>query len=179
MSGNAIDADAGINGRIMIWEYHGQDNQLWLWDDDSIRSKKIPNKVLQVERARSDSGYANANLRKLVLGIYGQRWTSPRDQDIIEGVRNPLNKDYHPTLCTENFNTANDTKVIACPLQGQCNDKWTLSVSRVYFLIINRRSGEVISPNTASSFQMEYYEMSKKQLYLHPRTKVLKISSNN
>ena len=187
-SGNVLDADTCNYGRVILWEYHGQDNQLWGWDDDSIRSKKFPNKVLQVERARSDIGYANAILRKLVFGNYGQKGTARRNQDIIEGVRNPLSKDYHPTLYAENFSTENDTKVIACPLQGQCNDKWTFSASRAYFFIINKRTGKVISANTASSVQMEHYEMSKKQLQFwdadtirskRSANKVLTISSNN
>ena len=187
-NGNVLDADTCNNGRVILWQCYGQDNKLWGWDDDSIRSKEFPNKVLQVERARSYIGYANAILRKLLFGNYGQKWTAPRDQDIIEGVRNPLSQDYNPTLCAENFSTANDTKVATCPLQGKCNNKWTFIASRAYFFIFDKRAVKVISANTTSSVQMEHYEMSNKQLWFWDAdtiqskryaNKVMTMSSNN
>ena len=164
-SGNVLDAHAADNGQVILWEYHGGDNQLWFWDDDNIRSKKFPDKVLEVDRGQGGFDYGNANLRTFVYGNYLQKWTAPDNQDIIEGVRRPRRRDSPPTICAENFSTANGTQIIGCPVHGQRNDKWTFSASRVYFFIINKISGKVISANTASSVQMEHYDMSKKQLW--------------
>ena len=164
-SGNVLDAHAADNGQVIMWEYHGGDNQLWFWDDDNIRSKKFPDKVLQVDRGEGGFDYGSANLATFVAGNYLQKWTAPEDQDLIEGVRRPRRRDIPPILCAETFSTTNGTRVIGCQVNGQRNDKWTFSASRVYFFIINKQSGKVIVTNSESSVQMETYDMSKKQLW--------------
>ena len=35
-------------GEVVIWDYNGQDNQLWYWDGpnrDVLRNKQFPNRV--------------------------------------------------------------------------------------------------------------------------------------
>jgi len=48
-SGKVLDASMSNVGEVVIWDYNGQDNQLWYWDGpnrDVLRNKQFPDRVL-------------------------------------------------------------------------------------------------------------------------------------
>ena len=47
MSGKVLDGRLGMG--VMIWENCGFDTQLWFWDGESIRNKKHPSHVLDLD----------------------------------------------------------------------------------------------------------------------------------
>ena len=47
-TGTVLNVDSENNGIVNLWSYHGEDNQLFFWDDYVIRSKQFPDKVLQL-----------------------------------------------------------------------------------------------------------------------------------
>ena len=153
-SGTALTADDKNNGRIMMWEYHGEDNQLWFWDDENIRSKKFPDKVLQAGNCQGAQAtlaiYANNN--KL------QRWTADSQDDTIKTL-SPIHN-YFPKLCVDNFSTDNNTKVIRCRNNRYPNDKWTFSSSRMYFFIIHKTNGKVITASSETLVNLGNYDLS-------------------
>ena len=66
--------DAPSSNSVLMWDYHGQDHQLWFWDDECIRSKKYPEKVLDLYM----SDYVIDGWGKVYLGSYNagenQKW---------------------------------------------------------------------------------------------------------
>ena len=153
-SGTVLTADDKNNGRIMMWEYHGEDNQLWFWDDENIRSKKFPDKVLQ---AGSCQG-AQVKLAVYVNNNKLQSWTADSQDDTIK-MLSPIHN-YFPKLCVENFSTNNNTKVIRCRNNRYPNDKWTFSSSRMYFFIIHKTNGKVITASSQTSVSLGNYDLS-------------------
>eukprot|EP00092_Neocalanus_flemingeri_P024410 GFUD01026466.1.p1 GENE.GFUD01026466.1~~GFUD01026466.1.p1 ORF type:complete len:861 (-),score=144.54 GFUD01026466.1:72-2480(-) len=48
---NSKALDAPNSNSIHMWSYHGKDHQLWFWDGDFIRSKKYPEKCIDLHKA--------------------------------------------------------------------------------------------------------------------------------
>ena len=37
-SRKALDASGTNIGKVVLWDYHGGDNQLWYWEEDVLRN---------------------------------------------------------------------------------------------------------------------------------------------
>ena len=162
-SGTALTADDKNNGRIMMWEYHGEDNQLWFWDDENIRSKKFPDKVLQAGNCQG----AQATLAKYANNNKLQSWAADSQDDTIKVISSIQN--YFPKLCVDNFSTDNNTKVIRCRNNRYPNDKWTFSSSRMYFFIIHKTNGKVITASSQTSVSLGSYDLSDEKQWFWDR----------
>ena len=53
-TGTVLNVNSENNGIVNLWSYHGEDNQLFFWDDYVIRSKQFPDKVLQLGSAAGE-----------------------------------------------------------------------------------------------------------------------------
>ena len=52
-SGKALTASLTNVGVIVMWTYHGNDNQLWFWDGAHVlRNKMFPKKVMLLNASR-------------------------------------------------------------------------------------------------------------------------------
>ena len=52
-SGKALTASLTNVGEIVMWTYHGNDNQLWFWDGAHVlRNKMFPKKVMLLNASR-------------------------------------------------------------------------------------------------------------------------------
>ena len=162
-SGTALTADDKNNVRIMMWEYHGEDNQLWFWDDENIRSKKFPDKVLQAGNCQG----AQATLAKYANNNKLQSWAADSQDDTIKVISSIQN--YFPKLCVDNFSTDNNTKVIRCRNNRYPNDKWTFSSSRMYFFIIHKTNGKVITASSQTSVSLGSYDLSDEKQWFWDR----------
>ena len=65
---------------VDLWEFNGQDCQLWFWDSEMLRNKKFPNKVLNFQW----SDYQKNSWGKVYLhnenGEMNQRWSLRGDE---------------------------------------------------------------------------------------------------
>lgn len=158
-SGKVLDAslDESSTGKVRLWSYHGKDNQLWFWDDDNIRCKQFPEKVLDLHMAN----YEANNWGKVSLHPYNtsnnQRWKAEGDQ-IISSYKNLR-------LDVKQSSTSNGALVGGYRNQGGVNQRWTLSSSRQYFFILNKESGKVMDAVSPASIELWHYTNSDQQLW--------------
>ena len=158
-SGKVLDAslDESSTGKVRLWSYHGKDNQLWFWDDDNIRCKQFPEKVLDLHMAN----YEANNWGKVSLHPYNtsnnQRWKAEDDQ-IISSYKNLR-------LDVKQSSTSNGALVGGYRNQGEVNQRWTFSFSRQYFFILNKGSGKVMDAVSPASIELWHYTNSDQQLW--------------
>ena len=151
-SGTVLDAAFDPEGVVHLWDYHGKDNQLWFWDDEHIRSKHYPDKVLQV----------NGPLERVSLGTYvfgdeKQLWTVD-DNGIMKTVAGT-------SICASDFINRNGIVIEVCENNQYQNAKWSFSSARLYFFILQKSSGNVISAKTDTTLHLQKYDMNSKQLW--------------
>ena len=158
-SGKVLDAslDESSTGKVILWSYHGKDNQLWFWDDDNIRCKQFPEKVLDLHMAN----YEANNWGKVYLHPYNtgnnQRWKAEDDQ-IISSYKNLR-------LDVKQSSTSDGALVGGYRNHGGVNQRWTFSSSRPYFFILNKESGKVMDAGSPPSIKLWHYTNSDQQLW--------------
>ena len=158
-SGKVLDAslDESSTGKVILWSYHGKDNQLWFWDDDNIRCKQFPEKVLDLHMAN----YEANNWGKVYLHPYNtgnnQRWKAEGDQ-IISSYKNVR-------LDVKQSSTSDGALVGGYRNHGGVNQRWTFSSSRPYFFILNKESGKVMDAVSPASIKLWHYTNSDQQLW--------------
>ena len=158
-SGKVLDAslDESSTGKVILWSYHGKDNQLWFWDDDNIRCKQFPEKVLNLHMAN----YEANNWGKVYLHPYNtgnnQRWKAEDDQ-IISSYKNLR-------LDVKQSSTSDGALVGGYRNHGGVNQRWTFSSSRPYFFILNKESGKVMDAGSPPSIKLWHYTNSDQQLW--------------
>ena len=158
-SGKVLDAslDESSTGKVILWSYHGKDNQLWFWDDDNIRCKQFPEKVLDLHMAN----YEANNWGKVFLHPYNtgnnQRWKAEGDQ-IISSYKNLR-------LDVKQSSTSDGELVGGYRNHGGVNQRWTFSSSRPYFFILNKESGKVMDAVSPASIKLWHYTNSDQQLW--------------
>lgn len=158
-SGKVLDAslDESSTGKVILWSYHGKDNQLWFWDDDNIRCKQFPEKVLNLHMAN----YEANNWGKVYLHPYNtgnnQRWKAEDDQ-IISSYKNLR-------LDVKQSSTSDGALVGGYRNHGGVNQRWTFSASRPYFFILNKESGKVMDAGSPPSIKLWHYTNSDQQLW--------------
>ena len=106
-----------------MWDYHGGDNQLWYWDPNevAIRSKKYPNKVIDLHMADFNRhGWGKIYLHEWNEGS-NQKWRLEGDR-LISHFKN-LHLDIY------GGKRENGTGVGGYPNKAQNghNQKWMLS----------------------------------------------------
>ena len=91
---------------VINYPYHGQDNQRWFWDENNIRSKKYPSRVLVIKEGSDD------RLGVYIAGYDGttrQNWKY-LEQNFVSGFESRK-------LSVKNYVLGNsNTKVMACSL---------------------------------------------------------------
>ena len=158
-SGNVLTTHNDGTGRIVLSEYHGEDNQLWFWDDNNLRSKKFPSKVLQIENMKTgEVTISNFNPNK-----YNQLWEASTEGDTINLISSSQSS--LATLCEDSFSRKKDGNVIICQNEDGKNDRWSFALSRVYFFILHKSTGKVITVTSQSSITLENYDMKTEQLW--------------
>ena len=158
-SGKVLDAslDESSTGKVILWSYHGKDNQLWFWDDDNIRCKQFPEKVLDLHMANYEANnWGNVYLHPYNTGN-NQRWKAEDDQ-IISSYKNLR-------LDVKQSSTSDRALVGGYRNHGGVNQRWTLSSSRPYFFILNKESGKVMDAASPASIELWHYTNSDQQLW--------------
>ena len=158
-SGKVLDAslDESSTGKVILWSYHGKDNQLWFWDDDNIRCKQFPEKVLDLHMANYEANnWGNVYLHPYNTGN-NQRWKAEDDQ-IISSYKNLR-------LDVKQSSTSDGALVGGYRNHGGVNQRWTLSSSRPYFFILNKESGKVMDAASPASIELWHYTNSDQQLW--------------
>ena len=158
-SGKVLDAslDESSTGKVILWSYHGKDNQLWFWDDDNIRCKQFPEKVLDLHMANYEANnWGNVYLHPYNTGN-NQRWKAEDDQ-IISSYKNL-------SLDVKQSSTSDGALVGGYRNHGGVNQRWTLSSSRPYFFILNKESGKVMDAVSPASIKLWHYTNSDQQLW--------------
>ena len=146
-------------GWVVLLEYYGEDNQLWFWDDNDLRSKKFPSKVLQIENMKNgEVTLSNFNPNKP-----NQMWEASTEGDTISLISS--SQSTLGTLCGDNFSRKKDGNVILCRNKDGKNDRWSFAVSRVYFFILHKSTGKVITVTSQSSITLKSYDMKTEQLW--------------
>ena len=150
-TGNVLTANS--NDRVLLSEYNGEDEQFWFWDDEHIRPKKYTNKVLQ-----NSNGISLGNLGSNLA----QKWNAKDDDTIISseprfGVR----------FCTNHLSTSNGASISSCASADQqypyIRDKWSFDSARMYFFILHKNSGKVITANSATTVKAQTYFLGTNQ----------------
>ena len=158
-SGNVLTIQNDSTGRIVLSEYHGEDNQLWFWDDSNLRSKKFPSKVLQIDNMKSgEVTLSNFNPDKP-----NQLWEASTERDTINLISSSQSS--LATLCEDNSSRKRDGNAILCQNEDGKNDRWSFALSRVYFFILHKSTGKVITVTSQSSIALENYDMKTEQLW--------------
>ncbi|CAH3175903.1 unnamed protein product, partial [Porites lobata] len=158
-SGKVLDAslDESSTGKVILWSYTGKDNQLWFWDDDNIRCKQFPEKVLDLHMANYEANnWGNVYLHPYNTGN-NQRWKAEDDQ-IISSYKNLR-------LDVKQSSTSDRALVGGYRNHGGVNQRWTLSSSRPYFFILNKESGKVMDAASPASIELWHYTNSDQQLW--------------
>ena len=157
-SGKVLDASPNRPGRVHMWSYHGKDNQLWFWDDDCIRSKIYPSKVLDLHI----KDYSRDKWGKVYLHPYNggdnQRWEM--DGNIIISKYKRLHLDVKYSDMTDGALVGGYTHT------GNPNQWWMVGTLRTFFFILNKNSGKVIDAHTTKKEIVQWhYHYGKNQLW--------------
>lgn len=115
-SGNVLTTHNDGTGRIALSEYHGEDNQLWFWDDNNLRSKKFPSKVLQIENMKT----GEVTISNFNPNEYNQLWEASTEGDTINLISSSQSS--LATLCEDTFSRKKDGNVILCQNEDGKND---------------------------------------------------------
>ena len=156
-SGKVLDASLDNPGVVHMWSYNGGDNQYWFWDDDCIRSKKFPDKVLDLHKA----DYLKDNWGKVYLHPYHggthQRWETKGNSIIskYEGLY----------LDVKHGNMGDYAPVGGYPYNGYMNQWWTLGTTRMFFFILNKDNGKVIDAASHKEIKQWHYHGGNHQLW--------------
>ena len=126
-SGRVLDASLSDVGEVILWEKHGDDNQLWFWDDqdrDVLRNKKFPNKVLDFHWW----DYQEDNWGKVYLNDFNNGWNQKWEFDgkeiICKGFRHRTVENLR--LDVHSWATHNGAKVGVYQRTRNSNQRWHL-----------------------------------------------------
>ena len=145
--------DAADSSKIHMYDYHGKDNQVWFFDENSIRSKKYPDKVIDLHM--SDYKNSNDGWGKIYLNDYhggeNQRWKIGGDKILSLHQDLPLNIKGQRT---------HDGALVGCYKKTSAfniNELWSInSDKREYFMIYSKDSTKVV--DAASSKKIHLHE---------------------
>lgn len=148
-TGKVLDTSLKSPGRVHMMSYHGGDNQLWFWDDDNIRSKKFPDKVLEIDM----NEYKTNTFGKVYLNSFhggnNQRWKWEGDD---------LSSKYKQLrLDIKGRDTADEATVGGYTNTGSPNQQWSFGTIRAFFFILNKKSGRVLEATSKSVIEQWRY----------------------
>lgn len=160
LSGKVLDVSLlqkSTPGHVHMWSYHGRDNQLWFWDDDCIRSKQFPSKVLDLHmRDYSRDKWGKVYLHQFHGGD-NQRWEM--DGNIIISKYKRLRLDVKQSDMTDGALVGGYTHT------GNPSQWWTVGTFRTFFFILNKDSGKVINATPDNKIIQWHYHNGKRQLW--------------
>ena len=139
----------------VFWTYRGSDNQLWFWDDDLIRSKLYPDKVLDLHV----SDFENHGWGKVYLNPYNngsnQHWKM-ENESIVCTYAN-----LHLEIATND-----SSKVGATIKKHEIIQMWSLNGDhRTYFRLTNGISAKVLIAKNSESIYIGEYSIGDNQLW--------------
>ena len=146
-NGKVIATDKDAN--VQMFGYNGQDSQLWYWDDNNIRSKSFPDKVLKVDET------GKVDLGTYIYSDPSQKWTINGNDNIKQ-----LSNNSSILLCESDTDS-----IRGCREKISDGSKWTLELSRVHFFILHKKSGKVLSAKSKDALNLQKYNMSDNQLW--------------
>ena len=112
---------------MILWEFHGKDNQLWFWDGDMLRNKKFPNRVLDFHiMDYQKNSWGKVYLHNDVHGEMNQQWSITNGGDEII-CKYGQDQNLRLLLDVHSHKTQNAAKVGCYPQNGGLNQKWILS----------------------------------------------------
>jgi hypothetical protein len=152
VSAKVLTATDGVS--LVTWPFHGGDNQLWFWDDDLIRSKQYPDKVLDLHIA----DFENEGWGKVYLSMFNngsnQQWKLENESIVCSYA------DLHLEI-------ADNERVGATLPKHEINQMWSFNTDqRTYFRISNGVSAKVlIADSNSHSINVGEYSVAEDQLW--------------
>ena len=132
-----------------MMSYHGCDNQLWFQEDDNIRSKKFPDKVLEIDM----NEYKTNNFGKVYLNSFhgGNNQRQKWEGDDLSSKYKQLRLDI------KGSDTADEATVGGYTNTGSPNQQWSFGTIRAFFFILNKKSGRVLDATSKQVIEQWSY----------------------
>jgi len=125
-SGKALDASGSDLGEVILWDFHGGENQLWYFEGDVLRNKAYQDRVLDFhwgDFERNDWG--KVYLHNDFHGGHNQRWQMLRNGEIVcKGFANQVRHDLRLDVFESSID--NGARVGVYHANGQKNQAWTI-----------------------------------------------------
>jgi len=139
-----LDASMSNEYEVVIWDYHGGDNQQWWYDGEYIRNKKFPEKVLDFHwMDYNDNGWGKVYLFD-ENGGFNQKWSFKFANIECMGDQSSCIENLH--LDIFEGSKANGAKVGVYEGTGNSNQKWNVYFvnTEEYSTVSNTRPGSAI-----------------------------------
>lgn len=155
--------NAEDESNISMWNYHGDDNQLWFWDNNTIHSKKYPDKVLEIDQDQNEIKLAK------FIGGSNQMWKKDDDGSFISEY-----EDFSFDIqANDNGIIENGAKLKGKFIPDNQRDKWSeyskeqkeSSIDRKYFTFSTANQTKVLHASNETELVMWDYHGGENQLW--------------